>query len=222
MNIGQRIDEVRIELGLSKTEIWKPCGLSSGIYSQWLNGMELKGENLIKVSKILSVNPQWLINGKGEKYLPKQKTNEIELEDNKDYPAVRRVSLKLSAGHTGFAIEYDIQDKTPLVFAKEWFVRNGYKPEKLLAVKVSGESMQPSLYDGDTVTINTAETKPVDGEVFAVNYEGELLIKRLVRDAGTWWISSDNSDQKRYPRKECSGDGCLILGRIVHKQSERI
>ena len=109
-----------------------------------------------------------------------------------------------------------------MVFGKEWFTRNRYRPEKLLAVKVKGESMQPSLYDGDTVTINTADIQPADGEVFAVNYEGELLVKRLIRDAGIWWITSDNSDQRKFPRKECTGDGCLLIGKIVHKQSERI
>jgi phage repressor protein C with HTH and peptisase S24 domain len=82
--------------------------------------------------------------------------------------------------------------------------------------------MEPGLYDGDTVVINTADTKPADGEAFAINYEGELLIKRLVRDNGLWWLSSDNSDQRKFPRKQCAGDLCLIIGKIVHKQSERI
>jgi phage repressor protein C with HTH and peptisase S24 domain len=70
--------------------------------------------------------------------------------------------------------------------------------------------------------INTADITPADGEVFAVNYEGEAVVKRMVRDAGEWWLSSDNPDQRRYSRKLCAGDACIIIGRIVHKQSERI
>jgi phage repressor protein C with HTH and peptisase S24 domain len=61
----------------------------------------------------------------------------------------------------------------------------------------------------------------MDGEVFAANYDGELVVKRLVRDAGEWWLSSDNRDERRYPRKRCD-EHTFILGRIVHKQSERI
>ncbi len=49
-----------------------------------------------------------------------------------------------------------------------------------------------------------------------------MLIKRLVRDSGTWWLSSDNPDQRKYPRKECAGEVCILVGKIVHKQSERI
>jgi len=81
--------------------------------------------------------------------------------------------------------------------------------------------MEPGLYDGDTVVVNTQSATPKDGTVFAVNYEGEMVIKRLIRDAGQWWLASDNPDQRRYPRKVCD-ENSIIIGEIVHKQSERI
>jgi Predicted transcriptional regulator len=77
----------------------------------------------------------------------------------------------------------------------------------------------PGLNNGDTVLIDTSRTQPKDGRVFAINYEGELVIKRLMRDAGNWWLSSDNTDKTRYPNKLCAGDVCLIIGECVHKQS---
>lgn len=145
----------------------------------------------------------------------------INLIDNPDFPAIRRVNIKLSAGASGFGIDYIEEDEAPIVFQRKWFERSGYIPAKLLAVRVANGSMEPGLYDGDTVVINTADDTPKDGEVFAVNYEGELVIKRMVRDAGQWWLASDNPDQRRYPRKVC-GEGVYCLGRVVHKQSERI
>jgi hypothetical protein len=47
------------------------------------------------------------------------------------------------------------------------------------------------------------------------------VIKRLVRDAGRWWLSSDNADQRRFARKLCSDAGCLLIGELVFRQSER-
>ncbi len=82
--------------------------------------------------------------------------------------------------------------------------------------------MEPALYAGDVVVINTADREPKDGQVFAVNYEGEDVVKRMMRDTGEWWLHSDNADQRRYPRKMCRGNECLILGKIVYKQSENI
>ena len=146
---------------------------------------------------------------------------EIDLSDNPEYPAIRRVRFKLSAGASGFGVEYLQGEGPPIVFQRAWYESRGFKPENLFAVKVANGSMEPGLFDGDTVVVNTAQTTQRDGVVFAVNYEGEMVVKRLVRDAGQWWLSSDNPDQRRYPRKVCHED-TFILGEIVHKQSERI
>jgi phage repressor protein C with HTH and peptisase S24 domain len=82
--------------------------------------------------------------------------------------------------------------------------------------------MEPSLYEGDLVIVNLADTKLVAGEVYAVNYEGEPVIKRLTRDAGQWWLTSDHHDQRKHYRRQCSGNDCIIVGRVVKKESERI
>lgn len=145
----------------------------------------------------------------------------IDLDNNPDYPAIRRVRFALSAGAHGYGVEYEEEPAAPIVFKRQWYERNGYRPEKLFAVRVMNGSMEPGLYDGDVVVVNTEATTPKDGCVFAVNYEGEMVIKRLVRDAGQWWLCSDNPDQRRYPRKVCD-EHCILIGQIVHKQSERI
>lgn len=145
----------------------------------------------------------------------------IPITNNPDYPAILRVRFKLSAGASGFAVEYQHNEGTPMVFSKGWYAKKGLTPDRLFAVTVSNESMKPGLNDGDIVVVNTESTTPKDSHVFAVNYEGELVIKRLIRDAGEWWLSSDNADQRRYPRKLC-GEGVFLLGEIVHKQSDVI
>lgn len=145
----------------------------------------------------------------------------IDLDNNPDYPSIKRVCFKLSAGVSGFSVDYQEGHGNPLVFRRDWYEKSGYEPDKLFATYVANGSMEPGLYDGDTVVVNTAQSEPKDGHVFAVNYEGELVIKRLVRDDGHWWLSSDNPDQRRYPRKICH-EGVSLIGEIVHKQSERI
>lgn len=136
--------------------------------------------------------------------------------------SIRKVNLRLSAGISGFSIESEIEDEQPITFKKSWFEKRGYIPEKLLALKVKGESMEPTLYDGDTVVINTFHITPIDGDVYAINYEGEPVVKRMVRDMGQWWVTSDNPDQRRFSKKICQDGSCIIIGKVVHKQSDRI
>lgn len=146
---------------------------------------------------------------------------EISLEENPEYPAIKRVKIKISAGVTGFGVEPLNDDHAPIVFSKSWYDRNGYRPEALIAIKVSGASMEPGLYEGDWVVINTADVEPRDGAVFALNYDGEPVIKRLFRSDGQWVAASDNQDKRIYRDRPMNGE-TFVIGRVVHKQSERI
>ena len=146
----------------------------------------------------------------------------IPVQDgDSDFVGIRKVDFKISAGVSGYAIEYLDGDKAPIFFRRDWLDRKGYSPNRLTAIPVKGESMETSLFEGDLVVINLDDTKPLDGEVFACNYEGELVIKRMIREAGVWYLASDNTDKRRFPNKVCHDD-CFIIGRIIYKQSERI
>lgn len=146
----------------------------------------------------------------------------VDLDAHPDLVRIRKVKLRLEAGINGFAVDVDETDGPPIFFRADWLQERGFKPYALLAMKVTGSSMEPTLHPEDLVVANTADTVAKDGEVFAVNYEGEPMIKRLVRDGGTWWLTSDNPDQRRYPRKEWVDKNSILVGRIIHKQSERI
>ncbi len=51
---------------------------------------------------------------------------------------------------------------------------------------------------------------------------GMNIVKRLVKDFGRWFLVSDNPDQKRYHRQECTGATCIIIGRVVLLQRENV
>lgn len=209
------------ELNLTKTDLWKGVGVSSGAVTHWLNGAKLSGQNLIKVSKLLRVNPVWLETGRGPKHGDDRKLNEITVTDDSEYVGIKRVDFKISAGVSGFAVDYFDGERSPIFFRRDWLDKQGYDPLKLYALPVSGESMQTSLYPGDMVVINTDDTKAIDGEVYAINFDGELVIKRMHREHGDWYISSDNTDKRRFPNKLCH-ENCFVIGKVIYKQSERI
>ncbi|WP_040501900.1 LexA family transcriptional regulator [Herbaspirillum sp. YR522] len=136
-----------------------------------------------------------------------------------DFVTIKTVRLKLSAGITGFSIEPERGEGMPIVFQREWMERNGFYAENLIAVKIRGDSMRPKLDDGDLVVINTADRIPKDNHLYAVNFDGEDVIKRLCRENREWWLVSDNPDQKSYPKQICKGGSCIIIGHIIHMQS---
>lgn len=142
--------------------------------------------------------------------------------DDPSRTKIRKVlDLKLSAGITGFQVELDPRDHGAWDLPTRWLAKKGLSPGDLFAIEVKGESMEPSLYDGDVVIVNTADTTLVNGEVYAVNYEGEAVIKRMVREGGQWYLSSDNP-APRHGRRSCRGHECIIIGKVVRRETDYV
>lgn len=74
------------------------------------------------------------------------------------------------------------------------------KPEsELFAVRVGGDSMQPTLKDGDVVVFWTGgAVEP--GRIVAVHVHWDgVIVKRLQRYNGSWYLYSDNPDHPPVP-----------------------
>ena len=134
---------------------------------------------------------------------------------------VPKVRLRLAAGISGFQIEPERFDGASMTVTREWCDRRGLDPKLLLWVQVSGRSMEKTLFDGDWVLVYTGWTEPKNDKIFAVNFDGEPVIKRLSRDAGQWWLTSDNPDPQYY-RRQCRDGECIIVGEAVLKHSEAL
>lgn len=220
-HMGKRLAKAMLNKGVDKNAVAKEFGVKVPSVYDWLEHGRIAKKHIPKLQEYFGGSLDWWL-GLSELHETGNESFEIDLENNPDYPSVRRVTFKLSAGTSGFGVDYDDKiDAAPIVFSKDWYAKRALVPKKLFAVKVANGSMESGLHDGDTVIVNTAQKEPRDGYVFAVNYEGQLVIKRMIRDAGEWWLSSDNPDQRRYPRKVCD-ENTFVIGEIVHKQSERI
>lgn len=231
MKFGERIEAALQEMQWGPKELEQRTGVAdSTISALTRRGSDRTNYKEAIISGFPSerINHEWLRNETGAMKPPdmviqtSKGTMVIELKDNPEYPSIRRVALKAQAGASGFSVDYaEEDDGPPIVFRADWYKAKGYKPEKMLALRVKGESMIPSMYEGDLIVINTVSTTPKDGVPFLVNYEGEIVVKRLVRDDGLWWLTSDNPDQRRYGRKICNG-GTDIIGEVVYRQTERV
>lgn len=185
------------------------------------------GEAVLSAQEILGISATWVLKGLPPKFVgtpPQRPAHGVEMDSDErpDLVSVRKVIFKISGGIAGFSVDYlDNGEGVPLFFSRAWVEKRGYDPKKLYAAKVSGQSMEPTLFNADLIVVNTGDTEKEDGVVYAVNYEGEFTVKRLIRDMREWWLVSDNPDQKRFPRKMCH-EGTYLLGRVVHRQGEHL
>lgn len=227
MSIGTTIRRLRKERGLTLNQMASLIESDVGNLSRLERGVQGYSDALLKkIAGTLQVPVAALFAGNEidiEKLLGREAYQvHIAEKDDPDFVQIPMVTLRLEAGVTGFQTDPDRRDGGTLGMRKSWIERNGFDPCKLIAIQIRGESMEPSLYANDIVVINTSDTKLIDGQVYAFNYEGEAVVKRLSRDAGMWWLTSDNPDQRKYHRKSIQGNECIVIGRVVRKESDRI
>lgn len=214
MHIGILIKRLMRERNITTKAMAAYCGVTPGAVSNWFGTGRITKDNLAQVAAVLKVTTDDLISGTVDSG-PKA----VELDNNPEFPAVRRVALKANAGVSGYSVEYLDDDGPPIVFRANWYKAKGLDPKKLFAVRVVGHSMRPKYSDGDVIVVNTENIVPKDGLIYLVSYEGEFTLKRMVRDAGEWWLSSDNPDQRRYPRKACNSD-TDVIGKVIYHQTD--
>ncbi|MYN65254.1 MAG: hypothetical protein F4X11_09540 [Acidobacteria bacterium] len=85
------------------------------------------------------------------------------------------------------------------------------RPERLTCVRAVGDSMEPTIRDGDLVAIDAGRTEPLDGRLFAVRTDAGLVVKRLRQSGARWLLASDNPAHE--PRTVAEDD--RILGEVA-------
>jgi len=206
---------------------------------QTVNNWESRGissKGLIRAQAEIGCSATWLETGEGAmvpippsaapddvmSLVPGAKRVHGADQDDSSLTQIRKVKIKVQAGITGFQVEPEHYDGETQGVPTKWMLKEGLSKDALVSTTVRGDSMEPALYDGDVIVVNTRDTQLVSGVVYVVNYEGEAVVKRMLRDAGQWWLTSDNADQRKYHRQLCKGAECIIIGRVVRKESTHI
>ena len=96
-------------------------------------------------------------------------------------------------------------------------VRGG-NVKKIEAINVMGDSMEPTLSDGNIVFIDREQTSVSRGGIFVVSTPGGLFIKRLqLKSDGMIDLISDNS---AYGPESVEASRVDVLGKVVGAVSE--
>jgi repressor LexA len=163
-----------------------------------------RGLRLSALSRVLGRNPAYL-----QQYLMRGSPRELPERDRARLAAylgvdetliggrpqaalvhVPRIDLGASAGPGGWAEEETL--RTPFAFSPALLRQLGVRPEAASMVRVAGDSMEPTLSDGDEILVDRDRCRIDSRGIFVLRVEGELLVKRLRAAVGGVEIVSDN------------------------------
>jgi phage repressor protein C with HTH and peptisase S24 domain len=100
-------------------------------------------------------------------------------------------------------------------FDEKWLRRLGVDPAHLSLIRVDGDSMAPTLNNGDDIMVDSSASSGAlrDG-VHVIRMDDVLMVKRLAKGpAGRLSVLSDNPTYPDWP--DVDGEAVAIIGRVV-------
>jgi phage repressor protein C with HTH and peptisase S24 domain len=128
-----------------------------------------------------------------------------------DLIAVPVLDVQASAGPGAFAESE--RARARMRFDPSWLRGLNVDPRQLSVIQVTGDSMAPTLHDGDDILVDRGNRRLRDG-IHVLRLDGVLNVKRLLVEAGgKVTVRSDNPAYPTWPsleRRELD-----VIGRVV-------
>lgn len=240
MDWHKRITQARTAKNLKKTDLAKLVGVSPATVTMWESGKtkKIEGLNLIRVCDVLGISPTWLLDGDTES---EEQISELSDEQKEDAWFLKHLSPSAARNKPTlwevlicqffpddspegyrFDPEYELDMPSRFGLRVQWLRSNDLTAFELFAMRVRSLDMEPAIAYGDILVLNTDRTEIEDGSVYVLVYDGAILVRRIQRDAGEWWLVSDHPDQRRYARKLYRAEDVKMIGKVILRQTERI
>lgn len=243
--MGERLRLLRSKLGLTQSEAARKFGILLTTWKKYEAGPSEPGSGALRGLADGGVNINWLLKGEGEMLLnsddPQQRQDPYHarsydlgvFDDGKkrhsdqafsdrmgvspatldDFALVPVYDPQASAGRRS-CVE-SAQQTGHLAFRKDWLRDKGLQVKHLAVITAKGDSMEPTISDGDILLIDTSIDKIVDDTLYILQADHHLIVKRIQQALdGTLIIISDN---QRYEKQTIAPDRAKevkIAGRV--------
>ena len=201
------------QLGMNVAEVAREAGVNRTFVYDILRGRSQVPnlDKLTRVASVVKVDLEWLLSGKGKL----EGDDPITEDYHNDFVAIQYAAARPSMGG-GAIVEDEERIGRDFHFRRAW-IRDQLKaaPSMLRVMTVQGDSMIPTLQDGDVVLVDMNQRNLIPPGIFVLHDGMGLVAKRLeyipMSDPPAVRIISDND---RYNLYECTADEVNIVGRV--------
>lgn len=186
--LASRIAHYRALAQMSQGQLAAACGWASQsrIGNYEAGTREPKIDDVNKIAKALSIKPEQLLLSIS---LAKEET---QAPSASDYAMIPMYSANGDCGN-GYLNDH-VEIKGSQAFKLDWLNKQGIKPDRAAVMFATGDSMEPYIFDGDSVLFDMDDVEPRHRQVYVIRRpDCSLSIKRLVQQLnGDWIVKSDN------------------------------
>ena len=201
------------QLGMSVADVAREAGVNRSFVYDILRGRSQVPnlDKLTRIAQVVKVELEWLLSGKGRV----EGDDPITEDYHNDFVAIQYAAARPSMGG-GAIVEDEERTGRDFHFRRAW-IRDRLKaaPSMMRVMDVQGDSMTPTLKDGDVVLVDMNQRSPVPPGVFVLHDGMGLVAKRLeyvpMSEPPRVRIISDNQQYSPY---ECTAEEVNIVGRV--------
>lgn len=214
MALGDRIKERLASLGMSQSELARRVKLSQPTINALIKGDNAGSKHLHRIAAELETSPAYLAGETDDDAPVTIAPSALDaLAEKMDLAVVPELELGYSMG--GGAIFDQYEQKGVVPFQRSWLrsMMRGAIAD-LFVARGDGDSMQPTILDGDIVLIDTAQRDiRQQDRIWAIAYGDLGMIKRVRRrPSGDYLLLSDNAT---VPPVECADEEMHVVGRVI-------
>lgn len=224
VTIFERLKQIRLQTGKSQTSFASELGLAQTTYGPYETGRRSVPDDLkLQLADKYGINLHWLITGQGSMNMGKgsgesapthaRANDDLKEDVLKDSVVVAMTSLRVSAGPGQSWSDADVTGEK-LCISKR-VARRYPRNSDFAGAQVIGDSMEPTLHDGEPV-VYVRDYIQGDG-IYVLAVNEELLVKRLQFDRifNRLHIISDNTKYRPVEIPLEGLDNVRILGKVV-------
>ncbi len=194
---SDRIAQRMKELGLQHKDLVAATGASKGTVTNWISGVNTPtNERLIKLAQALKTTSSWLLTGNSSPEFAQVEPwdSNTPLDDDEiEIPFFKDFSFACGGGSISDAIANETRK---LRMSKATLRNLSITKENAVAATAMGDSMSPTIKDGDTIHLDLGRKNIKDGKIFAICIGGLFYCKRLYNlPLGGVRIVSDNATE---------------------------
>lgn len=218
MVVAERLKELAKDNGMNIKEFSAHIGVSECTVQNCIAGTSLPNDRfLLDLQEKIDVSATWLLGGEGPKYTGQ--SHQDMQPDGTAFIPIPRHAVEASAGHG--ALVRDEEGSGYYAYNRKFLERRGLKPDNLAVIAVTGDSREPELYDGDLILLDMAQTTPRDSRFYAVRYNTDLFVKRVMELPGIRiQLLSTNPNYPPITVDAPDLGGIRIIGRVVNSTHE--
>ncbi len=212
LEIGRRIRQVRGRD--ARIRVQELTDVHPNTLANYEAGRTPDARFIVSFCEAYGVSERWLLTGKGE--MKTEPTHPLEghtvpdvVEDMRGLVSVPFYDARVSAG-----AEAAEHIRGRLVIARSWLRTMGINPSSAQLLMTTGDSMLPTIEDGDVVMFETND-EPVRDGIYIIRRDSDPLVKRLQRRLdGSVTLISDN---RLYPEEVLTAldaRGLSVIGQV--------